>query len=183
MRKNRLACLLTALSLAAPVAAADPPPAGTASHAFGWFGALAGSCWRGDYATGGSDTQCYGWQYGRYLRGTIAIETKTADDAPFRLAGDSAFEWDAAKRRIRYSNWADAGNLVHGEAYYEGELLHFPDVRSKDEEPQTRSTWRRIDADTFEVVRERRDAGAWQPLFSVTYRRTAPAAAVGDSPR
>jgi hypothetical protein len=41
-----------------------------------------------------------------------------------------------------------------------------------------------MDADNFEVVHERRDAGAWQPRFSVTYRRTAPAAVVdGDSPR
>jgi hypothetical protein len=183
MRKNRLACLLTALSLAAPVAAADPPPAGTASDGFGWFGALAGSCWRGDYATGGGDTQCYAWQYGRYLRGTIAIEAKKSDGTPLKLAGDSVFEWDDAGRRMRYSNWADAGNLVHGEAFYDGELLRFPDVKSKDEEPRTRSTWRRIDADSFEVTRERRDGDAWQALFSVTYRRAAPVAPSGDPPR
>jgi hypothetical protein len=61
MRKNRLTCLLTVLSLAASTVAADSPPDSPTSAAFGWFGALAGSCWRGEYATGGGDTQCYVW--------------------------------------------------------------------------------------------------------------------------
>lgn len=183
MRKNALAGLLTALSLAAPAVAAQPPPAGATNPAFGWFGTLSGSCWRGEYASGGGDTQCYTMQYGRYLRGTIAIETAGKDGQPFRLAGDSVFEWDPANARIRYSNWADMGNLQHGEAAYEGDLLRFPDVKSKDEEPRTRSTWRRIDADSFEVTRERREGDAWQALFSVTYRRAAPVAPAGDPPR
>jgi hypothetical protein len=182
MRKNIPARWLTVLSLAASVATADAPEAAT-SGAFGWFGSLAGSCWRGEYTSGGGDTQCYTWQYGRYLRGTIAIESKKADGVSFRLAGDSVFEWDAANQRIRYSNWADTGNLVHGEAFYDGEQLRFPDVKSKDEEPRTRASWRRIDADSFEVTRERRDGDAWQALFSVTYRRAAPVAPSGDPPR
>jgi hypothetical protein len=183
MRKNRLAPFLTVLSLAAATVAADPAPATPADAAFGWLGTLAGSCWRGEYATGGGDTQCYTLQYGRYLRGTIAIESVGKDGKPFRLAGDSVFEWDAASARIRYSNWADLGNLQHGEAFYDGELLRFPDVKSRDEEPRTRSTWRRIDADSFEVTRERREGDAWQALFSVTYRRAAPVAPAGDPPR
>lgn len=183
MRKNRLAPVLTVLSLVASAATAEPPDATATERAFGWFGTLAGSCWRGEYVTGGGDTQCYAMQYDRYLRGTIAIETAGKDGQPFRLAGDSVFEWDAAKARIRYSNWADLGNLQHGEAFYEGELLRFPDVKSKDEEPRTRSTWRRTDADTFEVTRERREGDAWQALFSVTYRRAAPVAPAGDPPR
>jgi hypothetical protein len=93
------------------------------------------------------------------------------------------FAWIVKDGRIRYSNWADNGSLVHGEAYYEGELLLFPDVRSRDEEPTTRSVWRRLDADSFEVTREARDAGSWREQFKVTYRRAAAAAAAGDPPR
>lgn len=173
MRKITTTGLVPLLLLAATIAAAGPPPA---TPAFGWFADLAGSCWRGDYAGGGGDTQCYGWQYGRYLRGTIAIDAAGKDGQPFKLAGDSVYDWDAKAARIRYSNWADAGSLQHGEAYYDGELLRFPDVKSRDEEPRTRSSWRRIDADAFEVTRERREGGEWKPLFSVTYRRVAPAA-------
>ncbi|HEY7753150.1 MAG TPA: hypothetical protein VH856_04980, partial [Steroidobacteraceae bacterium] len=81
---------------------------------------------------------------------------------------------------LRYSNWSDAGSLQHGEAYYDGDLLHFPDVKSRDEEPRTRATWRRIDADAFEVTRERREGEEWKPLFRVTYRRVAAAAGPTD---
>jgi hypothetical protein len=177
MRKITRAGLLPGLLLAAAAHAANPPAATDSAAALGWFGTLAGSCWRGEYAGGGGDTQCYGLQYGRYLRGTIAIEAPGKDGQPFTLTGDSVYEWDAKAGRIRYSNWADLGSLQHGEAYYDGELLRFPDVRSRDEEPRTRSSWRRIDADSFEVTRERREGEEWKPLFSVTYRRVAPAAA------
>jgi hypothetical protein len=177
MRKIRVAGLASGWLLAAVAAGGDAPPGGVD---FGWFGTLAGHCWRGEYATGGGDTQCYAWQYGRYLRGTIAIETPGKDGAPFRLSGDSVFDVDAKSGRLRYSNWSDAGSLQHGEAYYDGDLLHFPDVKSRDEEPRTRATWRRIDADAFEVTRERREGEEWKPLFSVTYRRVAAAAGPTD---
>lgn len=170
MRKLTAATLLAGMLLATPAVAAGTPADATAGAGLGWFGTLAGSCWRGEHA-GGGDTQCYEWQYGRYLRGTIEISVRGKDGLPIQLAGDSVFEWDAKAQRIRYSNWADAGNLTHGEAYYEGELLRFPDVKSRDEEPRTRSTWRRIDGDSFEVTRERRDDGGWKAELSVTYRR------------
>lgn len=172
MRKLTAASWLTGMLLATAAIAATPPADSAVAAGFGWFGTLAGSCWRGEYA-GGGDTQCYEWQFGRYLRGAIEITAKGKDGSPRKLAGDSVFGWDAKARRIRYSNWADVGNLVHGEAYYEGELLRFLDVKSRDEEPRTRSTWRRIDADSFEVTRERRDDGGWKAEFSVTYRRAA----------
>jgi hypothetical protein len=174
MRNTRAAGLLPALALTAAAAgAAASQPATDAAARFGWLGSLAGACWRGEYPGGGGDTQCYEWQYGRYLRGTIAIESPANDGSTMKLMGDSVFDADAKSGRIRYSNWADVGNLAHGEAYYEGEILQFPDVKSRDEEPRTRSSWRRIDADTFEVARERRDDKGWNAELTVTYRRVA----------
>lgn len=178
MRKIGVAGLASGCLLAATVAVSEPP---AAAAAFGWFGMIAGHCWRGDYPGGGGDTQCYAWQYGRYLRGTIAIEAPGKDGAPFRLSGDSVFDVDAKSGRIRYSNWSDTGSLQHGVAWYEGDRLLFPDVKSEDEEPLTRTTWRRIDEDGFEVTRERREGEEWKPQFSVTYRRTAPAASNPDA--
>jgi hypothetical protein len=157
--------------LAAAAGATEPAPAPVQDARFGWFAMLAGSCWHGEYPDGGRDTQCYEWQYGRYLRGTIEIAAKGKDGAPLKLEGDSVFDWDGNTGRIRYSNWADAGSLQHGEAYYEGELLRFSIVKSRDEEPRARTTWRRIDADSFEVRRERRDGDAWVAEVTVTYRR------------
>jgi hypothetical protein len=174
MHKTTAAGLIPAVFLSAAAASAADTVTAAPSHAgFGWFASLAGSCWRGEYPGGGGDIQCYEWQYGRYLRGTIEIDAKGKDGATVKLAGDSVYDWDGKAGRIRYSNWADAGSLQHGEAYYEGELLRFPVVKSADEEPRARTTWRRIDADTFEVTRERLDGGAWAAEIRVTYRRSA----------
>jgi hypothetical protein len=167
MRKPIAAVLLTALVVGASAEPAGPPPG---TQAFGWFATLAGRCWRGEYPAGGGDTQCYEWQYGRYLRGTISITATGKDGAPLAISGDSVFDWDAKSGRIRYSNWSTTGSLQHGEAYYEGEILRFPDVRSRDEEPLTRSSWRRIDDDHFEVTRERREGERWVAEYGVTYR-------------
>jgi hypothetical protein len=68
-------------------------------------------------------------------------------------------------------------------AFYDGEQLRLTDVKSRDAEPRTRASWRRMDADSFEVTRERLDGDAWQALLSVTYRRAAPVAPSGDPPR
>jgi hypothetical protein len=174
MRNTNAAGLIPACALmAAAAGAAEPAPAAGAAAGFGWLGSLAGDCWRGEHPGGGADTQCYAWQYGRYLRGTIAIEATAKDGKPAKLTGDSVFDADTKSGRIRYSNWADVGSLVHGEAYYEGEILRFPDAKSRDEEPRTRSSWRRIDGDGFEVTRERRDEDGWKPVITVTYHRAA----------
>jgi hypothetical protein len=87
MRKIGIAGLASGWLLATMATAGDAPPA---AAQFGWFGTLAGSCWHGEYPGGGGDTQCYAWQYGRYLRGTIAIEAPGRDGTPFRLAGACA---------------------------------------------------------------------------------------------
>jgi hypothetical protein len=167
MRKLIAAASMPVLALYA--ALAYPAPS-TAQAAFGWYAMLAGRCWRGEYPQGGGDTQCYEWQYGRYLRGTISITATGKDGKPVTISGDSVFDWDAVSGRIRYSNWSASGSLQHGEAHYEDGILRFPDVRSRDEEPRTRSSWRKIDDTHFEVTRERREGDAWIAEFKVSYR-------------
>ena len=142
--------------------------------AFGWFASLAGACWRGDHPDGKThDTQCYGWQYDRYLRGTVQLAGVKADGSAWALDGDSVYQWIVADGWIRCASWSNTGDLQQAEAYFEGESLVFPDVKSRDEEPITRSVWRKVDADSFEVLREKRGAGGWETDFTVTYRRTA----------
>jgi hypothetical protein len=169
--RNRFSAFLLSSLLAAASAAGASEEAGAQAERFGWFAELAGHCWRGEYAGGGGDVQCYEWQYGRYLRGTIAIDAPGPDGKRLELSGDSVFDWDEETGRIRYANWSDAGQLQHGEAYYEGEALLFPDVRSRDEEPRTRSRWVRLGDDAFEVTREKREGDAWVAVLTVRYRR------------
>lgn len=169
MRKTIPFLALAASLVTAISAAADS----TARPAFGWLASLAGACWNGSYPDGKTrDTQCYGWQYDRYLRGTIEIYGTKPDGSAWSLTGDSVFQWLGQDGRIRYANWADTGDLRQSEAWFDGDLLVFPDVKSRDEEPVTRSVWRKIDADSFEVTRERRGAAGWSPEMTVTYRRS-----------
>jgi hypothetical protein len=101
-----------------------------------------------------------------------AVSTRVAAATRSAASGNTTA---ACAARSRSRRRADIGSLQHGEACYEGELLRLPEVKSRDEEPRTRSTWRRIDADAFEVTRERREDEQWKTLLSVVYRRAGPA--------
>lgn len=152
----RPALLATALTLAPSLAWADDPLAG-----FGWFRDLAGSCWEATYPDGTTrDTQCYELQYGRFIRGTIAVER--ASGAPYR--GDSVFAWNAKEKRMDYCFWADSGTYGNAEAYVEGKTIRFP-------APDSRRTWERVDKDSFRVVQEKPDGKAWKEVLTVVYKR------------
>ena len=59
------------------------------------------------------------------------------------------------------------------EAAFEGDRLVFTDrPRPGTGEVNGRSVWTRIDADSYRVSRETREAADWKPQFAVTYRRT-----------
>lgn len=169
--RARRAAIAALLAAAAGVAwaqhgvrdAPDDPLAG-----FGWFGRLAGACWKGDTQPNGvSDTQCYSTQYGQYIRGTIEIR-----GLPSRFEGDSVFAWDAKRRLIEYTQWSSGGTTRVGEAAFDGEALVFPDaLRPGALAPKARNVWRRIDDDSFRVTRERNEDGQWKEAFTVVYRR------------
>ncbi len=111
-----MACLAGAAGAQAP---ADP------LAPFGWLRQLAGSCWRGEYAnTRTADKQCYEWQYGRFLRGTIELTGVQGEGVtPMDLRGDSVWAWDAARSRLQLTTWASNGTLSPGEAVFDGDVL------------------------------------------------------------
>jgi len=141
---------------------------------FGWLADLAGACWVGSDAEGQTtDRQCYALQFGRFLRGTIAIESGSATGKR-ALDGDSVFAWDAARQRIVYTYWASTGHHGRSEAHFDGERLVFPPAdEGEPGRPRFRSIWTRTGEATFEVVREREVDGAWQEAMRVVYRREA----------
>src|SRR5262245_40252642 len=64
-----------------------------------WLSDLAGSCWTGKTQEGKmQDTQCYGTQYGKFLRGTIQIGTQGGDSGKPPYEGDSVWAWDPTKK-------------------------------------------------------------------------------------
>jgi hypothetical protein len=168
------AAVVAAAAGASGASAAEPP---AAAPPFGWFGELAGACWSGTDAQGKpTDRQCYWRQYG-LVRGTIELfaGSVTGRDS---AAGDSLFLWDAASGEIRYDTWSSLGAVGSGVARFEGARLVFPQAgRGEPQDGWLRTAWERVDADSFRVVQERLEAGAWRPNLTFVYRREAAAPA------
>ena len=108
-------------------------------------------------------------QFGRFLRGTIEMPAR-GGAAGFR--GDSVFAWDEKTRSIAYWVWGSDGAFSPGEAFVEGDIIRFPArKREGSTGPETRSSWTRIDENSFKVVRERKEGESWTEVLSVLYHR------------
>jgi hypothetical protein len=143
-------------------------PAQAQLSQFGWFADLAGSCWRGVRQDGKpADEQCYRAQYNRFLRGTIKFPPGDRGVAE----GDSVFAFDPGARVIIYTQWSSNGGIGFGEATLEGGELVFQNRLPDGSEAPARSVWRRVDADSYRVSRERRSEGGWKEESAVTYSR------------
>jgi hypothetical protein len=142
---------------------------------FGWLQQLAGSCWTGGHPDGRTrDTQCFEIQFDRFLRSTTHLSELRDGKWEPRFEGESILAWDDANQRISYWFWTSTGAYGPAEAYLEGEKVHFPASRKPSANAlEVRTTWSRIDADSYRVVRERRNGGDWKEMFVVTYKRTA----------
>lgn len=161
------AALLTLLAQSGTAAAAPT------LEGFGWFRDLAGSCWQGMHPGGErQDRQCYSAQYGRFIRGTIALTRPASPGTPAHH-GDSVFAWDSRDRSITFYFWGSDGQHGENHGHYDGDLLIFPDApTSGGQLPGRRTVWRRLDADHFRVSVQMRDGTTWTERFAVTYARS-----------
>ena len=93
-----------------------------------WLADLAGSCWTGTTSEGKmKDTQCYGTQYGKFLRATIQLSNQGGDPGKAPYEGDSVWAWDPKKKKISFYYWSSAGTFGVSEGFVEGEMIRFPD--------------------------------------------------------
>jgi hypothetical protein len=158
---------LLTLAFAGSAHAADALPG------FGWFADMADACWVGAFPDGKTEhSQCYSTQFGKFLRGTAALHVRQESESQLVFEGDSLFAWDEGRKRIVYYIWGSDGSHRQLEAEYLGDELAFP-VPDKNDATKVayRSVWRRIDADTFEVRRERPGGDGWTSELKVVYRR------------
>ena len=165
--------LLRVLLLCIPAASlsAQELPSG-----FGWFRTMADTCWVGQFPDGRTEhTQCYKTQFGKFLRGTATLASVADGKRTITFEGDSVFAWDDASQRIVYYIWASDGSHRQLHAEYLGEELSFPvPTRADPAKISYRSLWRRVDAETIEVSRQRPAGDAWTTELVVTYRKRSP---------
>jgi hypothetical protein len=159
------------------------PPAGDPLGRFGWLRELAGSCWTAALPDGKTtDTQCYQTRLGHFLFGSITIgpaeKPATGADTrhPAGFRGEGLFAWDATTGRIVLWTWASDGSFATSEVILEGDLIRFPQASKKDPAAPitSRTSWTRLDADSFRVGQERLENGAWTEQWFVVYKRRPP---------
>lgn len=169
MNASKPALLLCAamVSLAGSVAYAEEAPLAK----FGMLNRLVGSCWQGSYGKT-EDKQCYSSQFGRFLRGTIDLQTSAEDGRRQGYRGDSLFAWNAKQNCIDWFYWSDVGATGAVQATVDGDTVTFLDPPSpKTPEVRTKSVWRMLDADHYEVVRLQGKDAEWKETLRVVYRR------------
>jgi hypothetical protein len=168
-----------------PLPAQDAAPEADPLAGFGWMRDLAGSCWT-TVLPGGKlrDTQCYEVRFGWFLAGSIHLEpVAAAEDAAVPGAkapqaagfgGENICKAEAGGR-ISCWNWGSDGTFSPGEYLGEGELFRYPLPRKAGSTaPEQRMTWKRLDANSVRVSREKKDGETWTEAFAVVYTRVRP---------
>jgi hypothetical protein len=182
MSHRFLALFVIAALAGFPSAAAQAQPLDAFAN-FDWFRDVVGSCWEGSLPDGRTkDRQCYQARFNHFIFGSIHIGLADqaasgragGHDAGFR--GESLFFWDSKLSRITFWFWATDGSSGTGYGYLEGELIRFPQFSKSDPNaaPRVRSSWRRLDRDSFRVAREELEGDRWTEKWGVTYRRVDP---------
>ena len=154
--------LLSALSL-------NAAPAEPAKDPLQPLQFLVGHCWAGDFPNNmGKDTHCFEPMYGgRFIRDKHVLHGKGPD-----YLGESIYAFDPKQKRIVFWYWSSDGDIEHGIANPSAEGLEFPEHHLTEPQDLTfRTHWRRLDANRYEAVNERKDGEAWKTEWKIEYRR------------
>jgi hypothetical protein len=77
--------------------------------------------------------------------------------------------------RISCWNWGSDGTFSPGEFLADGDVFRYPLARKAGSTaPEQRMTWKRLDADSVRVSREKKEGEAWTESFAVVYTRVRP---------
>ena len=158
--------MLTGILLATALAAADTPKA---ENHLAPMDFLVGSCWAGDFPGGrGVDTHCFSAVYGgKFVRDTHVLHGKGPD-----YSGESIYGWDPRQQQLVFWYWSSDGDIEQGTVKPSADGLDFPEHHLTEPKELTfRTHWRRLDADRYEAINERKDGDAWQTEWKIEYRR------------
>jgi hypothetical protein len=131
---------------------------------------LAGHCWKGEFAEGGSwDRHCFEWAYdGKFLHDKHVL---TGKRAPY--GGETFYRYDAKAQRIVLHYFNSEGGYSDGQVLPARNELHFPEERYEQDGKNLllRTTWR-FDGDTkLLAVTEQQKDGQWVEAWRIAYSR------------
>jgi hypothetical protein len=157
-----LACCVSAFVLSQSATAQDAPLAALA--------VLAGHCWKGEFAEGGSwDRHCFEWaQDGHFLRDTHVV---TGRRGPY--GGETLYRFDAIGKRIVFHYFDATGGYSEGEVQPSAGALQFPDERYEEggRTRTLRTTWRFESSRQVIAVTDELQGDRWTEAWRIVYRR------------
>ena len=129
---------------------------------------LAGNCWKGEFAEGGSfDRHCFEWAYdGKFLRDRHVVSGKRG---PY--SGESMYRFDGKARRIAYHYFDSTGGYSEGYVEPAASELRFPEEHYQEGNQQRvlRTIWRCEGDDRLIAVTEELKGSAWAEAWRVAY--------------
>jgi hypothetical protein len=162
MNRIILTLLLGSLAVASAALAADAPLAPLSR--------LAGHCWKGEFADGGSwDRHCFEWAYdGKFLHDKHVV---TGKRAPY--GGETFYRYDAKAQRILYHYFNSQGGYSEGDVQPAQNELRFPEERYQQDGKTMvlRTIWRfEGEAKMLAVTEQQRD-GQWVEAWRIAFSR------------
>ena len=162
MNRTLVILLLGSIAFTSTAAAADAPLAALSR--------LAGHCWKGEFADGGSwDRHCFEWAYdGKFLHDKHVV---TGKRAPY--GGETFYRYDAKAQRIHYHYFNSQGGYSEGSVQPAQNELRFPEERYEQDGKAMvlRTIWRfEGDAKMLAVTEQQRD-GQWVEAWRIAFAR------------
>ena len=162
MTLTKVAVLAVALLIASLSRAAETP---LTPLAF-----LAGQCWKGEFAEGGSfDRHCFEWAYdGKFLRDRHVV---TGKRGPY--SGESIYRFDAKAQRIVFHYFDSTGGYSEGRVEPAASELRFPEERYHEGQMvrTLRTLWRREGPDRFVAITEELKGDMWTEAWRIGYSK------------
>lgn len=162
MYKTIVTALLGSIALTSAAPAADAPLAPLSR--------LAGHCWKGEFADGGSwDRHCFEWAYdGKFLHDKHVV---TGKRAPY--GGETFYRYDAKAQRILYHYFNSQGGYSEGDVQPAQNELRFPEERYEQggKTMVLRTIWKFDGEAKMLAVTEQQRDGQWVEAWRIAFAR------------
>jgi hypothetical protein len=166
-RLERLALLAT-IVVAPPSAAQTAPSSNFAPLEF-----AVGHCWIGTFPNGKqTDEHCFEWMYDRKFIRDRHVVRAAESPGPALYEGETIYAWDAKTKRIGFTYYNVAGDVMNGLVDAGPEGIVFPQTyETAGRVRELKSTWTRSSADAYRVVVTEKSGETWKELWTMELKR------------
>jgi hypothetical protein len=131
------------------------------------FEFLIGGEWVGTFADGKTtDHQHFEWE-----RDGKFIHNRHHSTGERAHAGEAIYAYDSVQGKVVFWYWDVTGGISSGHFTVHGDELHAEEEYRGEQNYKMRSVWKPVNANEYDSQQFAWQDDAWQPLWSVRYRR------------